>query len=171
MAIIFRDLDGYHWGYYSSTRPEGNIRMHLEVVAPLSRKRYKVFLEKRGSRCFEPSGDVPKNILEALEEVLDEDGRKVVETSWTAHMILMGNLKFHSDVDAGKGYLVAYPDSENTFVKTIDFTEHTSRAHQYSYGHYYLDAEDCCLILNSTGKDNERIHIDLLEALWRDSVS
>ena len=64
MPVILRNVPaGYNWGWYSREDP----RMHLQVVDDAHKGLgYRVWLEARGKRVFEPEGDIPAKVLKKL---------------------------------------------------------------------------------------------------------
>src|SRR5262245_41133279 len=63
MPNIIRDVPpGHNWGWYSREDP----RMHIQSTDGLH--DYKVWLETRGQRGFEPEGKIPAKILKALQK-------------------------------------------------------------------------------------------------------
>jgi hypothetical protein len=83
MTVILRGVPkGINWGWYSREDP----RMHLQVVDGKNPGRYKVWLERDGSRIFEPIGKIPGKALKALEAEV-ENSRRYVEARWTNLMI------------------------------------------------------------------------------------
>src|SRR5215471_9965240 len=64
LAVILRDVPGgYNWGWYSRE----DSRMHLQTVDDVHRNLYKVWLEKKGTRTFEPAGTIPAKVLKKLQ--------------------------------------------------------------------------------------------------------
>src|SRR5438128_8817879 len=83
MAAILRDVPpGYHWGWFSREDP----RMHLQTVDEQHRSEYKVWLETKGKRVFEPATAMPAKIRKRLEAETRRR-RASVETKWVKLMI------------------------------------------------------------------------------------
>lgn len=91
--------------------------MHLQSV---DRKyRYKVWLENKGERTFEPVDKIPAKVLKALRAVVDEN-RMFVEDNWVNFMLDQGWLNLH--IALPKLTLVAYPNMPTKFTRIIDLT-------------------------------------------------
>ncbi len=117
-TIILRDVPkGYHWGWTSRADP----RMHLQIVdpehAPLG---YKVWLEEKGKRTFEPAGPIPPRILKKLQaEVLAK--RELIEDRWTRFMI---DKTWLIRTQSGSVItLIAYPAHMPRFYRTVDLAD------------------------------------------------
>jgi hypothetical protein len=114
MPVILRDIPpGHKWGWYSREEP----RMHLQSVDESN--DYKVWLEEKGKRVFEPIGKVPAKVLKALGAVVNEH-RLFIEDNWTRFMLSKGWLALH--VALPKLTLVAYPAWPTKFARIIDLT-------------------------------------------------
>jgi len=114
MPAILRDVPpGHKWGWYSRE----DQRMHLQSVE--RKYGYKVWLEDRGERVFEPVGKIPPKVLKALHEVVS-DKRQFIEDNWVDLMLDKGWLALH--IALPKLTLVAYPNTPNKFSRVIDLT-------------------------------------------------
>jgi hypothetical protein len=114
MPAILKDIpSGYRWGWYSREDP----RMHLQSVE--RKYRYKVWLENKGKRVFEPVGTIPAKVLKALKEVVASE-RQFIEDNWAAFMLDQGWLALH--VALPKVTIVAYPNLPSKFTRVIDLT-------------------------------------------------
>src|ERR1700687_2057944 len=83
MTVILQNVPpGINWGWFSREDP----RMHLQTVDSKNLNDYKVWLERKGRRVFEPVGIIPAKIRTRLEaEVKKRRGN--VEGRWTNMMI------------------------------------------------------------------------------------
>src|SRR2546426_236058 len=102
MPSILRDIPpGHRWGWYSREEP----RMHLQSVDDAH--HYKVWLEEKGTRIFEPAGKIPAKILKPLATVVNEN-RLFIEDNWARFMVAKDWLALH--IALPKLTLVAYPN-------------------------------------------------------------
>jgi len=119
MPKILEDTPpGYDWGWYSREDP----RMHLQVLVPKRpTEQYKVWLETRGRRTFEPATPIKNNILKVLRTAVQQH-RRYIEDRWASLMIRQGWLEAHLAIP--RVTLVAYPNTPNTFTRTVDLAGH-----------------------------------------------
>jgi hypothetical protein len=110
-AIIRNVPPGHKWGWYSREDPR------MQTVD--EQHKYKVWLEERGRKCFEPAGKIPAKVLKALRESLEER-RELVADNWVRFMLDNDWLALH--IALPKLTLVAYPNTPNKFVREIDLT-------------------------------------------------
>ena len=114
MPAIVKNVPGdHHWGWYS----EEDQRMHLQSVE--RKYGYKVWLEDKGKRTFEPVGKIPAKVLKALREHVAAH-RQLIEDNWVHFMLKKGWIDLH--IALPKLTLVAYPNTPNKFVREIDLT-------------------------------------------------
>jgi hypothetical protein len=114
MPAILRDVPpGHKWGWYSREDP----RMHLQSVD--DQHDYKVWLEEKGERTFEPVGKIPAKVLKAVRDHVAEH-RLFVEDNWARFMLSKDWIALH--VALPKLTLVAYPNTPNKFTRVIDLT-------------------------------------------------
>jgi hypothetical protein len=114
MSVIIRGVPaGHNWGWHSRE----NTRMHLQSIDEVP--AYKVWLEDKGERAFEPVGKVPAKLLKPLREFLNEH-RLAVEDKWVRLMLDKHWLHLH--IALPKLTLVAYPNMPTKFVREIDLT-------------------------------------------------
>jgi hypothetical protein len=114
--ILENTPPGYHWGWYSREEP----RMHLQTVDDKHEGLYKVWLEERGRRIFEPATRIDKRVLTILRRAVNER-RQNIEGRWVRFMIKKGWLQVF--LSAPKATLVAYPNTPNSFARVIDLSE------------------------------------------------
>ncbi len=114
MPAILRNVPaGHKWGWYSRE----DQRMHIQSVD--EQHDYKVWLEEKGKKAFEPVGRIPAKVLKALKEVV-EAKRQFISDNWVRLMLAKGWLDLH--VAMPKLTLVAYPNNPNKFSRVIDLT-------------------------------------------------
>lgn len=114
MAVILKGIPGGHnRGWYSREEP----RMHLQSVE--EKHDFKVWLEEKGERAFEPVSKVPAKVLQALRQEVSAH-RLWIEDRWVRFMIDKDWLALH--VALPKLTLVAYPNTPNKFVRVIDLS-------------------------------------------------
>ena len=96
--------------------------MHLQTVDSKNLNRYKVWLERKGKRVFEPAMDVPGKILKALKEAVAKL-RAHVEGRWANFMIKNNWLSFtmHGSEITLSAYAV-FPGSR--FTRTLDLADY-----------------------------------------------
>ena len=116
MTVVLRNVPpGYNWGWYSRE----DQRMHLQTVDREHRNQYKVWLEKKGSRVFEPAGQIPARVLKSLKaEVASK--RRHIEGRWGSFMIRNVWLQLHVALPLVS--ITAYPNTPNKFTRIIDLT-------------------------------------------------
>lgn len=91
--------------------------MHLQSTD--GKHDYKIWLEERGRRVFQPEGKIPARVLKSLQkEVVDH--RQLIEGRWARFMIKQGWLDLH--FAAPHVTLVVYPNTPNRFTRTLDLT-------------------------------------------------
>ncbi len=114
MLAILRDVPpGHKWGWCSREEP----RMHLQSVD--EKHHYKVWLEEKGKRIFEPVGKIPAKVLKSLSETVSAK-RLFIEDNWVRLMLGKDWIALH--VALPKLTLVAYPNTPNKFSRVIDLT-------------------------------------------------
>ena len=114
MPVILRDIPpGHKWGLYSRE----DARMHLQSVD--DNYDYKVWLEEKGKRTFEPVGKVPAKVLKTLRETVSAK-RGFIEDNWVRLMLDKDWLALH--IALPKLTLVAYGNTPNKFSRVIDLT-------------------------------------------------
>src|SRR5262245_12333499 len=114
MAVILRDVPGgYNWGWYSREDP----RMHLQTVADVHRNLYKVWLEKKGTRVFEPVGAIPAKVLKKLQSEVAKL-RRHIEGRWASFMIMNRWLQLH--VTLPEVSITLYPGTPNRFARKVN---------------------------------------------------
>lgn len=120
MAVILRDVPpGCNWGWFSREDP----RMHLQTVDEEHRNLYKVWLEKKGTRVFEPAGAIPSRILKKLETEVAKR-RRHIEGRWAIFMIKHRWLRL--DVALPEIAITAYAGTPNKFVRKLDLQQQFS---------------------------------------------
>ena len=164
MPVILRNVPaGYDWGWYSREDP----RMHLQVVDHEHRKLgYHVWLEARGQRVFEPEGDIPAKLLRKLQPEV-EFARPTIEAKWIDMMIRKGWLT-HT-VRESLITLVAYPNTPNRLVRTIDLNDHLAPefVRRVRPENVRLNAEYAVLELWADRPEPDRDWIQLSPILWQ----
>jgi hypothetical protein len=112
VPVVIRSIpSGYDWGWYSREDP----RMHVQTLdGPES---YKVWLEEKGKRVFQPVGKIPRKVLNPLQAKLI-DQRQFIEGKWARFMLDQGWLDLH--VALPHLTLVAYPQHPGKFTRKID---------------------------------------------------
>jgi hypothetical protein len=108
----------YNWGWFSREDP----RMHLQTVESKRQELYKVWLEKKGKRVFEPAAEIPSTVYQQLQaEVLGK--RRHVEGRWVNFMIANHWISLNM-----KGSLVtvtAYPGVPGSrFTRVVDLVDY-----------------------------------------------
>lgn len=112
MPAILREVPaGHRWGWYSRE----DQRMHLQSVE--RKYKYKVWLESKGERVFEPEGKIPAKVSKALREAVTAH-REFIEDNWVDLMLDKGWLALH--IALPQLTLVAYPNSPSKFTCVID---------------------------------------------------
>jgi hypothetical protein len=112
-AIVKGVPPGHNWGWYSREDP----RMHLQTLDQVP--AYKVWLEDKGKRVFEPVDKVPAKVLKSLRDFVAVH-RQAVEDKWVGLMLDKDWLALH--IALPKLTLVAYPNTPNKFSRVIDLT-------------------------------------------------
>jgi hypothetical protein len=119
MAVVLRGVPkGYSWGWFSREDP----RMHLQTLDSKHQGLYKVWLEKKGKRVFEPSGEIPASVRKRLEADVTSK-RRHVEGRWVNFMIANHWLSLSM-----KGSLItvtAYPGiPRSKFTRVVDLADY-----------------------------------------------
>jgi len=118
MSVILRNVPpSYNWGWFSRE----DQRMHLQTVDKEHRRlRYKVWLENKGRRVFEPEAGIPSKVLKALQAAIKGE-RERIEAEWASFMIQDGWLK--AGLVGGTIVVCAYPMSHNRFERTVELLD------------------------------------------------
>ncbi len=164
MAVILRDVpSGCNWGWYSRE----DQRMHLQVVDRKHVKLgYKVWLENKGQRVFEPHGDIPAKFLRPLKARVTSD-RISIEAEWVHFMIKQNWLTYR--INGTVMTLVAYPGTPNRFERTIDLAPHLGiDADKFRPADVGLNSEFAVIELWPRQPETRRPFIRLWPILWRD---
>jgi hypothetical protein len=83
MAVILRGVPkGYDWGWFSRE----DQRMHVQTVDSKHQGSYKVWLENKGKRVFEPATPMPSTVEQRLRAEVTAK-RAHVEGRWVNLMI------------------------------------------------------------------------------------
>ena len=165
MPVILRNVPaGYNWGWYSREDP----RMHLQVVDDQHKRlNYRIWLEARGTRVFEPVGEIPAKVLKKLQPEV-ESWRPTIEAKWTNMMIRKQWLTL--TLRGAVITLVAYPNTPNRFVRTIDLNQHFAPefASKVRPEDVRLNDEFAVVEFWPDRPELDRDWIDLTPVLWRD---
>jgi hypothetical protein len=164
MPVILRDVPPtYHWGWHSREEQ----RMHLQVV---NRQHihlgYKVWLERRGRRMFEPEAAIPAKILRALESRVSQE-RDRIEADWVAFMITNRWLTFR--LSGTSMTLAAYPNNPNRFARTLDLHRlipNEAVAQKITADAIGLNEEFAWLEIFTSRPEGRRITLPLADVLW-----
>jgi hypothetical protein len=112
MPVVIRGVPpGHNWGWYSREDP----RLHLQTLDETH--HYKIWLEDRGRRTFEPVHKIPAKVLKSLRKEVG-DKRQWIEDRWVRLMLAQGWLDLH--VALPQVTLIAYPKTPNRFARSID---------------------------------------------------
>ena len=110
--VVIRNIPpGHHWGWYSREDP----RMHLQSTD--GEHDYKVWLEEKGKRVFQPEGAIPRKVLKALTAEV-KDHRRFIEDKWVRQMLDLEWLDLHIALPSIT--LIAYPHTPNKLIRKID---------------------------------------------------
>jgi hypothetical protein len=163
MAVILRDVPpGHHWGWFSREDP----RMHLQTVDEEHRNLYKVWLERKGTRVFEPADQIPARILKKLEaEVVKR--RRHIEGRWAIFMIKHRWLQLH--VSLPEATITAYPGTPNKFIRKIDLQQYfsTDAYATIKPQDIGLNMELGALTVFKHAPEDLRHDFDLAEIIWQ----
>ena len=114
MPTIIRDTPpGYDWGWYSREEP----RMHLQSTD--EEHRFKVWMEDRGRRVFQPEAKIPAKVLKPLQKQVATH-RQFIEDRWVRLMLHKDWIEAHLTVPCV--VLNMYPNTPSRFSRTIDLT-------------------------------------------------
>lgn len=163
MAVILRDVPpSYNWGFYSREDP----RMHLQVVDSQHRRLgYKVWLEERGRRVFQPEPSIPVKVLKSLQQEVARM-RDGIEHDWVALMIGKGWITIRVEWPIIR--IIAYPRTPNQFERELNLLkELPGAAREVTAENTVLSQEMGCLELFSNRAENRRVHIRLHPILWQ----
>ena len=162
MAVILRDTPpGYHWGWFSREDP----RMHLQTVDEEHRNLYKVWLERKGCRVFEPAAPIPAKVLKKLQAEVTKR-RRHIEGRWAIFMIKNRWLRLH--VTLPEVTLIAYPDTGGKFTRKFNLQKVFS-PETYADIHaddIFLNEEIGALSVFKDVPEDLRHDFDLTRILW-----
>lgn len=164
MPVILRDVPpGHDWGWYSREDP----RMHLQTVDREHRNQYKVWLERKGNRVFEPAGQIPARVLKSLKATASSK-RRHIEGRWASFMIENGWLQLH--VALPHVSITAYPSTPNKFTRKVNLQD-WFRPETYSQikpVDVFLNEELGTLSVFKNRPEDLRHDFDLVPILWLD---
>jgi hypothetical protein len=113
--VVIRNIPpGHHWGWYSREDP----RMHLQSVD--AQHHYKVWLEDKGKRVFQPIGDIPRKVVKSFQTAV-MDRRQFIEDLWVRLMLDQGWLDLR--IALPRLTLVAYPKLPGRFERKVDLRD------------------------------------------------
>ncbi len=164
MPVILKDVPpGYNWGWHSREDP----RMHLQLVDREHKYlKYKVWLEAKGRRVFEPASDIPAKILKRLQAEVARR-RPSIEAEWVHLMIEQKWLTYR--LHGRMMILVAYPATPKKFERHIDLTEHLGiRAEEFKPADVGLNSEYAVIEIWPYKPETRRPFIPLEPILWQD---
>ena len=163
MPVIIRNVPpGHNWGWYSREEP----RMHLQTLE--EKHDFKVWLENKGKRVFEPVGKVPGKVLKSLEEVVSAS-RKKIEDRWMGLMLDNRWLQLH--VTLPEITIVAYPNTPNKFSRKLDLLLWFSQEQLATLGPYAIALNREMMALRLwANRPEEQVPYDvrLSTILWKD---
>lgn len=158
MAKVIRSVPGgYDWGWVSRE----DERMHLQTVDHAHFNDHKVWLERDGGRVFEPVGDIPKKVREALERSV-RDRRSSIEAYWCTFAIENGWMKARRDGDLVT--VTVYPKKSGEIVRTIDLKAEFPTIAEKEFTPF-LDADEATLVLY-VSPGGRRVDVALPGWLW-----
>ena len=112
MSVVIRNVPkGHNWGWYSNEDP----RMHLQSVE--KKYAYKVWLENKGKRVFEPADKMPADVRKSLWHEFAKQ-RKFIEDRWVK--LMLSNEWIHLHVALPVVTLVVYPNYPHKFTRVLD---------------------------------------------------
>jgi hypothetical protein len=162
MPTVIRDTPaGYDWGWYSREEP----RMHLPSLN--EKHEYKVWLEERGTRIFQPADKIPAKVLKPLQKHVSAH-RQFIEDRWVRIMIKQGWLSLH--FAAPFAVLSVYPNTPNRFTRTLDLAAEFPGAIEemcrLKPADVRLSAEKASLEIYPQLPDPDRMDVRLSRIIW-----
>ena len=152
MPTVLRS-SGFNWGFYSNEEP----RMHIQVVN--AKEDYKVWLENRGVRLFDPDNKVPTQILKQLYTEL-QARETVAEGMWLSAMISRDMIKFKLSGDTVT--LTVYPGSHNSFIRNFSLTRMAGhQSYQVTESDMRLDPDMAALVVGTSMPETQQAYIRL----------
>jgi hypothetical protein len=141
--------------------------MHLQTVDDEHRNQYKVWLERKGTRVFEPVGSIPAKVLKKLQAKVG-DLRRHIEGRWASFMIRHRWLQIK--VTLPEVALLAYPGTPNKFTRKVNLQE-WFRPETYARikpDDVFLKEELGALSVFKDVPEDLRDDFDLARILWQD---
>jgi hypothetical protein len=173
MPLILKGVPrGYNWGWFSREDP----RMHLQVIDDEHKSlHYKVWIENRGRRTFEPNGAIPGHVLKALRSRVAAE-RERIENLWTSLMVQSKWIT--AALDGSVVTVTAYPKFPGSrFTRTVDLKEYLPGIYDRSYpvypreeiraGDIFIRRNPLALGIWPSRGEDEQAHISLPEILWQ----
>ena len=163
MPIILRNVPpGYDWGWYSREDP----RMHLQTLDDEHRGMYKVWLERKGKRVFEPTGKIPSKVQKAIEAEVSRF-RRHIDGRWGTFMIRKNWIQLH--VSLPEVVITAYPGTPNKFSRKVNLQEWFSPETYAEIRHedVFLNRELGTLSVFKDRPEDLRDDFDLALILWQ----
>lgn len=141
--------------------------MHLQTADDVHRNLYKVWLEKKGTRVFEPVGTIPAKVLKKLQSEVARL-RRHIEGRWASFMIMNGWLQLR--VTLPEATITLYPGTPNRFIRKVNLRDWFApesladiRAEDV-----FLNAEMGTLSVFKDVPEDRRHDFDLATILWKD---
>ena len=164
MTVLIRDKPPtYDWGWFSRE----DQRMHLQAVDKNHWDlHYKVWLEKKGKKVFEPEPGIPAKVLKVFQSEATRR-RGMIETYWIIFMI--ENDWLRAKLVGDTIFLYAYPDTPNHFERTIQLSEiipNKEVAAMVTPQDVVLNKEFGMLELFPKRNEAARPHVRLEDILW-----
>jgi mRNA-degrading endonuclease RelE of RelBE toxin-antitoxin system len=164
MAVVIRDTPPtFDWGWFSREDP----RMHLQSVDKDHRHlHYKVWLEKKGKRVFDPEPEIPARVVKALKRQIEQQ-RGRIEAYWIIFMIQNNWLRVRLVGD--QVVVQAYPNTPNRFERTIPLAEvipNHALARAVTQQDLRLNPEYGVLEFFPRREEGARLHVRLEPVLW-----
>jgi hypothetical protein len=162
MPVFLRGVPtGHNWGWYSREDP----RMHVQSVE--RKYDYRIWLENRGQKVFEPEGKIPARVLKALREAVTAK-RQLIDDNWVALMLDKDWIALH--IALPKLTLVAYPNTPTKFTRVIDLSTWLNPKLLASLAPdiIELNREMAALRLWTNRPDEQAYDVRLSRLLWTD---
>jgi hypothetical protein len=163
MAVVLKGVPGgYSWGWFSRE----DQRMHIQSVDDEHSGAYKVWLEERGHRVFQPEAALPRKVSDALAaEVANQ--RRRIEASWASFMVRKGWLELSSS--PGTLTLTIYPRTAQARTVAVDLRAELPGAwERLNEANVALSNTMAAIVLGTDRPEDEQDHIPLPGLIWSD---
>jgi len=171
MAVVIRDVVGDSWGFFSRE----DQRMHLQTTKRRKKSNLsKVWLERRGVRCFEKATwRFSQSEFRELQQTVEEN-RYDIEVEWIDLMVEKGWMKIQGFDHTRQVILLEVYTDHNKFIREVDLKKifpgryHVDQYRPYTAQDIQLDRVMKALSIGENQDRDHTHHILLVDVVFQD---